>query len=614
MTATTSPKHVFMSYSRRDEAVMRRIVKFLRKQGINVWVDNEKLVPGTPIWEEEIEKAIKSASSVIVILSPDSKNSEWVRREISLADQYRTRIFPVLVRGDEESSITLRLITRQYVDIRQNEESGLGSLSAELSRYLKELEAQERRSREAAERLAREKVEREAAENAAREKAKRDTAEKVAREEAERKATEKTVLEEAERKAAQKTSLEKAKREAYVMAVREKAEREAADLIARPKKTVLKRKALWKYALIGFILLCLIITIGRVWGISSSIQKQKNSPSETVDNTENHTPGSTSTSSVPTPLVLAGTPLPFTPQEITSQNADRVVQFTYRTSIALFLGQVVYSPDSKMLALIAGSNGIFLYESSNLNQISHIDTSGLFNIAFSPDGSILALGTDDGANLFLIKDGTLLLTLVGHTATTSVTFSPNGETLASGSDDKTIRLWRVSDGELLKNLEGHTRGVNSVVFSPDGEILASGSNDRTIRLWRVSDGAPILILEGNTNNFNSVAFSPDGETLASGSSDNNIRLWRVSDGALLQTLEVNPYGVKSVTFSPDGSILASGLADGTICLWRVSDGELLKTLEGHTSPVWSVAFSPDGTTLASSDSIFGAIRLWGIAP
>lgn len=100
--------HVFMSYSRTDEEVMRRITAFLRKQGMKVWVDNEKLVPGTPIWETEVEKAIISASAVIVILSPDSKESVWVRREISYAEQYSKRIFPVLVRGDEDSSITLR--------------------------------------------------------------------------------------------------------------------------------------------------------------------------------------------------------------------------------------------------------------------------------------------------------------------------------------------------------------------------------------------------------------------------------------------------------------------------------------------------------------------------
>lgn len=199
MTNPASPKHVFMSYSRRDEAAMQRIAAFLRKQSINVWVDNEKLVPGTPIWEVEIEKAIKNASAVIVILSPDSKDSEWVRREISLADQYHTRIFPVLVHGDEESSITLRLITRQYVDIRRNEDVGLDSLRVALSLYLEGLEAQGRRAKEEADVLAREKAEREIAEKAAREK---DERERLAKEK-----------EEAERLAAQKVEKEQQERE-----------------------------------------------------------------------------------------------------------------------------------------------------------------------------------------------------------------------------------------------------------------------------------------------------------------------------------------------------------------------------------------------------------------
>jgi hypothetical protein len=38
-----------MSYSRRDEAVMRRVVAFLRRQSINVWVVKEKLISGTHI-------------------------------------------------------------------------------------------------------------------------------------------------------------------------------------------------------------------------------------------------------------------------------------------------------------------------------------------------------------------------------------------------------------------------------------------------------------------------------------------------------------------------------------------------------------------------------------
>jgi len=132
-----------MSYSRKDEEVMREIAKFLRAHGIKVWVDNEKLIPGTPIWEEAIEKGIKNASAIIVVLSPDSKNSEWVRREISLADQNQKRVFPVLVRGDENSSITLRLINRQFVDIRTSREGGLQSLCDAISFYISELNFQE---------------------------------------------------------------------------------------------------------------------------------------------------------------------------------------------------------------------------------------------------------------------------------------------------------------------------------------------------------------------------------------------------------------------------------------------------------------------------------------
>ena len=43
--------------------------------------------------------------------------------------------------------------------------------------------------------------------------------------------------------------------------------------------------------------------------------------------------------------------------------------------------------------------------------------------------------------------------------------SPDGEYLASGSRDKTIGLWKISSGERIKTLTGHTDQVYSVVFS-----------------------------------------------------------------------------------------------------------------------------------------------------
>jgi hypothetical protein len=194
-----------MSYSRKDEAVMKRVVKFLRKQGIDVWVDNEKLVPGTPMWEVEIEKAIKGAVAVIVLLSPDSNDSPWVRREISYAEDNWVSIFPILIAGDERNAVPIRLTNHQRIDLRQNEEVGMKSLHTALLSHLEIIGYQESRARvDAAELEARQKAELEVAKKVARHKTEREAVERAAKEKADRELAEETIKE----KATDKTTLQ----------------------------------------------------------------------------------------------------------------------------------------------------------------------------------------------------------------------------------------------------------------------------------------------------------------------------------------------------------------------------------------------------------------------
>lgn len=219
-----STDYIFMSYSRRDDAVMRRIVAFLREQGIKVWVDNEKLIPGTPVWEKEIEKAVQGASAVVVVLSPDSKDSEWVRREISLADQYEKRVFPLLVRGDEKTSISIRLIGRQYVDIRSNEDAGLNYVSATLLRYLEELNEREQNAKKETDRLAAQKIKTEKRLAARKAEEERIALEKIA--------TERKAKEDADRLIAQKADEE---RVAFEKIESDRKAKEDADRLASQK-------------------------------------------------------------------------------------------------------------------------------------------------------------------------------------------------------------------------------------------------------------------------------------------------------------------------------------------------------------------------------------------
>jgi len=135
MSPTPTP-YFFLSYGREDNVKQRRIVKELRERGLNIWVDTENLTPGTPTWEREIEKAIRESMGIIVLLSPESNNSEWVRREISFGEQHRKRIFPVLIEGEEFASTPLRLANHQRVDLRTKFESGLDELALAIKDYI----------------------------------------------------------------------------------------------------------------------------------------------------------------------------------------------------------------------------------------------------------------------------------------------------------------------------------------------------------------------------------------------------------------------------------------------------------------------------------------------
>ncbi len=128
---STIKKHLFLSYSHQNEKELLRVKQTLQDEGFSTWTD-ENLKPGTPIWEKEIQKAIEFAWGFIVLLSPTSKESTWVTREIGYARAQRVDIYPLLIDGDEATAIPLALIGSQWVDISIKYVSGMAKLIKEL--------------------------------------------------------------------------------------------------------------------------------------------------------------------------------------------------------------------------------------------------------------------------------------------------------------------------------------------------------------------------------------------------------------------------------------------------------------------------------------------------
>jgi WD40 repeat protein len=222
-------------------------------------------------------------------------------------------------------------------------------------------------------------------------------------------------------------------------------------------------------------------------------------------------------------------------------------------------------------------------------------------------------------------------------------FTPDGKTLVSVAEDKTIRVWDVETGDLIKTVRGQIDQEYDGKFyagalSPDGKILAVGGllgasdNYGNIRLINLETGEQMALLKGHTSVVADLTFSQDGKWLASGSGDYTIKIWDLSpllsgvrstnsprplgegQGVReLATLEGHTNIVYSVDFSPDGTKLVSGAYDGTVRLWKLpedfSQFVRSKRMKKHTDGLHSVVFSPDGNYIVSG-GLDGKILLW----
>jgi len=126
----TVPEHIFISFSQDDKAFAEKIFKVLRSKDIPTWIDYAKLVPGTPDWESAIREAIDKAFAVVVLASPRSRASKFVRGELTLAEAKGCEIYPLWIDGSEWSDcIPLGMTYAQFIDARnERQETGLVEL------------------------------------------------------------------------------------------------------------------------------------------------------------------------------------------------------------------------------------------------------------------------------------------------------------------------------------------------------------------------------------------------------------------------------------------------------------------------------------------------------
>lgn len=87
---------VFISYSRRDDAFVRKLYNELAAHNRDAWVDWED-IPPTAEWLKEVYAGIEAADTFICVLSPDFITSSIGAKELEHAIACKKRLIPIII-------------------------------------------------------------------------------------------------------------------------------------------------------------------------------------------------------------------------------------------------------------------------------------------------------------------------------------------------------------------------------------------------------------------------------------------------------------------------------------------------------------------------------------
>lgn len=112
---------IFLCHSFHDKPTIRQLYQKLIRDGFDVWLDEERILPGQD-WEREIAHAVRNADAVIVCLSHSAvTKSGYFQKEIKMvldvADEKPERaLFPIPARL-EECKVPERVARYQWADL-----------------------------------------------------------------------------------------------------------------------------------------------------------------------------------------------------------------------------------------------------------------------------------------------------------------------------------------------------------------------------------------------------------------------------------------------------------------------------------------------------------------
>jgi hypothetical protein len=119
----------FISHSSKDKGFVRKLAADLVANGIKVWIDEQRILVGDSI-PEKIAQGLADSDFFLIVVSQNSVESPWVKKELNSAlvheiERRKVAVLPVKL---DEAKVPESINDKLYADFRGSYDEGLKGL------------------------------------------------------------------------------------------------------------------------------------------------------------------------------------------------------------------------------------------------------------------------------------------------------------------------------------------------------------------------------------------------------------------------------------------------------------------------------------------------------